>query len=311
MSEYEDQNKPQEPQIDTESTAKMTAIGLAIATVGFAIFYRVVEHMNFGHTSLMFIGIPALLAILLAMTPRAKSATGAILKGMTLCLLIVAPLLGEGAVCIVMAAPIFYAIGIPIGLVIDWNRKRKSVTLSCCALVLLPMSLEGVVPQLTVGRMQTVAVTHVVDGTPEDVAAALAKSPRVNTPLPGIFPRMGYPKPLEAWGEGLETGDTRTIHFAGVEDAPPGDVVMRVSESRPGFARFDAVSDTTKLGKWLHWDNSQVTWRAVDKDHTAVTWQIQFDRELDPAWYFGPWERLAVHDAAGFLIEANATPVRQ
>jgi hypothetical protein len=46
----------------------------------------------------------------------------------------------------------------------------------------------------------------------------------------------------------------------------------------------------------------------VDATHTEVVWTIHFDRQLDPAWYFGLWERLAVKRAALYLIEANATP---
>lgn len=311
MSEHDQKEVQSEPEEKPFGGAKWSIIGMAIASAIFAVCYGLVEHMKFGHTSLMFIGIPAVLAVLLAMTPMTKSATGGILKGMTLVMLIMAPIMGEGAVCILMAAPLFYLVGIVVGLVVDWQRKKRTVTLSCCALVLLPMSLEGVVPQLTFGRIQTVSVTRVVSGTPEAVAAALARSPRVTTPLTGVFPKIGFPRPLEAHGEGLEIGATRTIHFAGVEDAPPGDVVMRVAESRLGFARFDAISDSTKLGKWLHWDNSEVTWNAVDATHTEVTWRVQFERELDPAWYFTPLERLAVQDAAAFLIEANATPVRE
>jgi hypothetical protein len=292
------------------SRAQWTIIGIAIVTVGFGVLYRVVEGIDLGHTSLMFIGIRAVLAIRLALRPQAQSATGGIVKGITLAMLLTAPLLGEGFVCILMASPLFYLVGIIVGLVTDSQRNKRNITLSCCALVLLPMSLEGVVPALTFGRLQTVAVTRVVDGTPEQVEAALALSPRWSTPIVGFFPRVGFPQPLEAHGAGLEIGSPRVIHFAGAEGVPPGDLVMRVSVHRPGFARFDAVSDVTKLGYWLHWDNSEVTWRAVDATHTEVTWRIQFERKLDPAWYFGPWERLAVHDAAGFLIEANATPVR-
>jgi hypothetical protein len=39
-----------------------------------------------------------------------------------------------------------------------------------------------------------------------------------------------------------------------------------------------------------------------------VTWTVRFERQLDPAWYFTPMERAAVHEAAKFLIAANATP---
>jgi hypothetical protein len=52
-----------------------------------------------------------------------------------------------------------------------------------------------------------------------------------------------------------------------------------------------------------------VEWRDIDPTHTAVTWRVRFERQLDPAWYFMPWERAAVHEAAKYLIEANATPV--
>ena len=310
MSEYEEQEQPPKPWTQRFSRAQWTIMAIAVASAGFAALYRTSTRLGFLHTSVMFIGIPAILAILLAMTPKAKSATGAIAKGITFVLLIMAPLVGEGVVCILMAAPLFYLVGVLIGALVDWQRKKRNVTLSCCALVLLPMSLEGVVPQLTFNRLQTVSVTRVVDGTPEQVEAALALSPRLDTPIVGFFPRVGFPQPLEAHGEGLEVGSPRVIHFAGGEDVPPGDLVMRVSAHRQGFARFDAVSDVTKEGYWVHWDNSEVTWRAVNATHTEVTWRIQFERKVDPAWYFGPWERLAVHDAAKYLIEANATPVR-
>jgi hypothetical protein len=103
----------------------------------------------------------------------------------------------------------------------------------------------------------------------------------------------------------------RVIHFAGAEGDPPGDLVMRVTDSRRGYVRFATVSDGSKLTQWLLWKSSEVRWSAIDRDHTEVTWTIEFDRQLDPAWYFTPWERYAVGKAAAFLIEANATPTER
>src|SRR5207237_9436479 len=62
---------------------------------------------------------------------------------------------------------------------------------------------------------------------------------------------------------------------------------------------------------WLTWRSSEVRWNAVDADHTKVSWTLNFRRDLDPAWYFRPWERYAVHLAAEYLIENNATPERE
>jgi len=151
MSEFES------PEDQPRDRAKWVAVGLVVVSSAFAVLYKTAERTGFGHTSVMFLGIPAVLAILLALLPRAKSATGAILKGITFALLIVAPLLGEGYLCILIASPLFYVVGLIVGAAVDWNRKKRGITLSCCALVLLPLALEGVVPQLTYSRLETVA----------------------------------------------------------------------------------------------------------------------------------------------------------
>jgi hypothetical protein len=277
-------------------------------TVGSLLYRGLVSH-DLTHSAAMFIGIPAVLAILLAFTPRAKSLTGGIVKGITLFLLVIAPLLGEGYLCILIASPIFYLVGIVIGLIVDANRvgNRRKSTLSCIAIVFLPMCMEGVIPQFTFDRDQIVAATKIVDATPEAVEAALAQSPRLGTPLPAWL-NIGFPRPLAAHGSGLTVGATRTVHFDGAEGDPPGDLISRVTEHRPNFVRMETVSDTTKLTQWVRWQSSEVQWRAIDSQHTAVTWRVHFARQLDPAWYFVPWERFTVEKAAGYMIEANATP---
>jgi hypothetical protein len=161
-----------------------------------------------------------------------------------------------------------------------------------------------VVPQLTFGRDQSVEVTRLVGASVVEVEAHLARSPRVNTAIPTAY-KVGFPLPLDAWGEGLTVGDLRTIRFSGAEGDPEGNLVMRVSARGPGLARFEVVSDASKLRQWLRWKESVVRWEAVDAGHTRVTWRINYERGLDPAWYFGLWERVCVREAAAYLIEAN------
>ena len=281
---------------------------LAVACSVAGALYHGLRWSGYGHSAAMFLGLPAILATLLAMMPKAKTITGGIVKGITLALLIVAPLVGEGYLCILMASPLFYFVGVLVGTSVDSVRRRgnlgRNTTLSCVAVVLLPMCLEGVVPQLTPSRAETVFSTQVFAATPAQVQAALAQSPRTSARLPG-FLRIGFPRPLAARGCGLALDDTRTIHFAGAEGDPPGDLVMRVAAEHPGYAAFATVSDTSKLTQWLRWQSSEVQWAAVDAQHTRVTWTIHFQRGLDPAWYFGPWERYAVRKAASYLIQAN------
>jgi hypothetical protein len=289
--------------------SQYAVICLAIAFAAGSLLYRLLRHIQLGDSAAMFLGVPAVLAILVALTTKVKTVTGGIIKGITLALLIVAPLLGEGYLCILIAAPLFYAVGGIIGLIVDYVRKKKHATLGCIAVVLLPMCLEGVVPELTLDREQSVTVSRLIAAPVADVEEAMAKSPRVSTQLPAYL-RVGFPRPLAAWGEGLEVGATRTIHFSGAEGDPPGDLVMRVTERRPDSVRFETVSDGSKLTQWLLWQSSDVSWKPVDAGHTLVIWRVNFARQLDPAWYFVPWERVTVREAAKYLIAANAEPVR-
>jgi hypothetical protein len=291
----------------TIKPAQWWVIALVVACTCAALFYRIFINRGLGHSSAMFLGVPAVLAILLALTPKARTVTGGIVKGVTLALLIVAPLLGEGYLCILFASPLFYLVGILVGIGVDTFRRNRGTTLTCIAVALLPLCMEGVAPQLTWNRAQSVAVTRVIPAPVAAVEASLSQSPRVGTALPR-FLRIGFPRPLEARGHGLSLGATRTIHFAGAEGDPPGDLVMRIAERRSGYARFETVSDDSKLTQWVRWDDSEVEWAPVDGGHTRVTWCIHFERQLDPAWYFVPWERAAVRATATFLIAANATP---
>ncbi len=288
--------------------SQLAVIGLVLVTTVMAIYYRSVQHLGFLHTSALFIGLPAVLAIVLAMLPQAKSATGSIVKGITFAILIVAPLLGEAVLCIVIASPLFYLVGVGVGAAVDWSRRRKGLTLSCCALVLVPLSLEGVSPDLTFNRMQTVEVTRTVAGSADEVRAALAQAPRVYLRLPLLL-RFGFPRPIAAGGGGLAVGSERTVRFTGAEGAPAGDVVTRVTAVGDGYVRTEAVGDRTKLASWLRFRQQEVRWTPVDARHTRVTWSVTFERGLDPAWYFVPWERLAMREVAGYMIAANATPV--
>lgn len=282
---------------------------IAVAFMAGSVLYRYLIHVQYGHTAAMFIGIPAVLAIVLALTPKAKTVTGGIIKGITLALLVLAPLLGEGYLCILFAAPLFYFVGLLVGIGVDAIRetKRGSQTLFCIVVVLLPMSLEGVIPGFSFDRRQAVEVMRVVNAPAESVEEALASSPQIDIRLPS-FLRIGFPRPLAASGNGLSLGAERRILFSGAEGDPPGWLVMRVAERRPGYVRFETVSDGSKLTQWIRWDASDVKWTPIDARHTRLTWRVHFERELDPAWYFIPWERAAVRDAAKYLIEANATP---
>src|SRR5512147_1110095 len=77
-------------------------------------YYHVLVFHHLEQTSALFIGIPTLIAAICVLTAKPQSATGTALKSVTLFLCIAGALLGEGFICIIMAAPLFYLVAILI-----------------------------------------------------------------------------------------------------------------------------------------------------------------------------------------------------
>jgi hypothetical protein len=71
---------------------------------------------------------------------------------------------------------------------------------------------------------------------------------------------------------------------------------------------FVCLADETKIAEWLGWQSAEVSWTDLGDGRTRVRWTLRYQRRLDPAWYFGPWEAAATTAAADYLIQAAATP---
>ena len=78
-----------------------------------SLFVRVVSSLHLEQTSILFVGLPAIVTVLVikfAKTP--KTARGVAFQSITIFLLMSSVLFGEGLICILMAAPIFYGLGL-------------------------------------------------------------------------------------------------------------------------------------------------------------------------------------------------------
>jgi len=291
-------------------TIAAIAITLAVSSVCF----RLLIFGRLEHTSLVFIGIPAILAIVTAMFPVPKTTTGVILQSIALALLLAGVALGEAFVCILFAAPLFFFVGTLIGLFLDYARQARGkptdrpLTLRSVVLivaVLAPPSLEGVVPGFELERHETVTATRLVQASANDIATLLAQSPRFDRPLP-LFLQLGFPRPGVTEGTGVRPGDVRRVQF--LHGHHPGTLVLAVRDFGPGHVDFDIQSDDSYITHWLSWQRSEVRWRPVGSALTEVSWTLMYRRRLDPAWYFAPLERHGVRLAAAYLIDTLATP---
>ena len=297
------------------SPAQISLAGL-IGAVGLGMLtYKLLTAEHLEQTAALFIGLPTLISVALALTPRwGRSSLGVIMKGLTIMLLMSALFLGEGFICVLMMAPIFYGTGVVVWLLtvlVGQLVKRlrgqppgKAFALAPL-LVMLPLSVEGLHERLSFDREETVRAEALVAATPEQVAAALAAPLRFERPLP-YYLRLGFPRPAEGAPLPLALGARRSIHFAGGE-GKPGDAVWEVAAIEPGRIRLRLISDSSHLAHWLAFEEVECAWRA-EGDRTRVEVTVKYRRLLDPAWYFGPWERYGVGLAAEYFAESQAAP---
>ncbi|MEA2642451.1 MAG: hypothetical protein QOF51_3845 [Chloroflexota bacterium] len=289
--------------------AQWGLVGLIVSLAAGMVGYQLAHYARIDQTAALFIGLPTLLAIALTLAPRAGSATGMIMKGLTIALLMSGPVLKEGFICILMASPLIYLVGAIVGKSLDADKRREEEggtrLYSFILIPLLLASMEGVTPALMLPTAMTVQADRSVTASPEAVEAKLASTPDFSRPLPA-FLQMKFPQPVDGEGGGLVVGDRRTIHYAG--KAAPRELVFVVAERSPGYVRFHALSDNTKISEWLAWQDAEVRWQATPGGSTAIQWTLHFERRLSPGWYFGPLESYGATEAAGYLIDSLATP---
>lgn len=303
------------------TAAQKWLVGFILVLAAASVAYRLVYASGAQQTAALYVGVPTVLAVGLALLPRSTSATGALLKGATLAMLLACVILPEGLLCLLFAFPLVTLIAVIVGVPIDWARTRRrgeGRTLMAVTLPLVVLSLEGVVGS-PFDATDRAAASITVEATPEEVAEALSRPPTFDAELPP-FLTIGFNRPVGSTGSGISVGDERSIDFAGgTHDDHPlrlfgltgersvdhhSHMQLTVVESEPGRVVFAIEHDTTMLARWTDLERAVVTWEAVDATSTSVTWSLEYERLLFPTVYFAPVQRYGMDQAAGYLLDA-------
>jgi hypothetical protein len=257
-------------------------------------------------SAMVFIGLPTLLALAIAVSPPAKSLHGMTFKGITLGVLLAAVLAHEGFICVALAAPLVYGIAHLVAATIEDSDRR---TYAVVPLALL-LGLEGFIPGLRFDPDQSVTVTHTVSLSPAVVAERIAAGPDFSGVHRPVLLAM-IPLPGHVTGSGIDVGDGWDFVFHGDNHGPGGELVCRISavQLSPSGGRVDfaVVSDTSVVHRWLSWTSAELTWSAAPAG-TTVTLTLHFTRALDPSWYFGPLEQLMVGSGGDVILDSLGLP---
>lgn len=286
------------------SRANWILAGLIVA-FGLVVFGYTVRSGR-GDSALLFVVLPALLAAALALTPG-RTTHGRVFRVTTIVLLLAAVALHEGAICVLIASPLVYAVAHGTAALIRLARRSRMLAVLPLPLLLLG-GIEGTDQDLRIQPDQSVEVTRVVALEPAAVRDRLTAGPRP-TAL-GQFPLriLGAPTPEHVMGDGLEPGDRWMFGYHGSSHGAGGAIVTQVRAAGPGSIDFDVVSDDTITARRLRWRGASVRWHAAGAGRTEVTVVLEYQRRLDPSWYFGPIQDRLMHSGGEHLLDMLALP---
>lgn len=262
-----------------------------------------------GNSALLYIGVPTFIALAFT-TTTSKSILGATLKSITFVILISAPILQEGFICMIMAAPILYITGALVAWPIDHYRKNKTNSTKLNSFIIptlfVLMSMEGVMDETSFNRINTIEHTEVIDASASQIKDRIASSRKIK-PSNSLFGKL-FPQPDKINAEGISIGDKHWTDISYLKwiywNEKRGKTLFEVTENRDNFLRFQPISDKSYLSSYLTWKDSSVSLQAVSAKQTKVTWRISFQRDIDPAWYAQPLQRYAVSLVAKQMVES-------
>ena len=284
------------------NTKQWSLIGLVLALLLASITYRIITGFGYSRSGLMFIGLPTILSMLLILSDSSSaSPSGRVFKGVTLFLLMMGILAWEGLICIIMAAPLFYLLAFTVQWIISLI-KNCSRMYSFTALFIVFMALEGVHQSVEFERENKVQIIRVLDLSESELIEQFSHAPDFSRNVPKFF-KMGFPVPINCTAEGAfyEEGSVRyQAHFTGPDDFE-NELHIHATRIAENEIEFNFVEDSTKIGSWLTWKKASLKW-AVEGEKLTIVWDIEFQRNLDPYWYFSPIQNYAVRLANNYLL---------
>ncbi len=222
------------------------------------------------------------------------------------------PLLGEGALCVVVVAPIYLLVSAVTGGITGAIVRGRRLPPGPFVVLLLFLPAVGtwLEPQLLRGPrpVVTIADSVVVDAPRDVVWATISRLnlgfPERPTAPPAALLSALLPRPIALTGAGVARGDFRRIVFDN------GTLLATVTRSEP-HRRFDIDLRVEQAGReffdhWAELLDATFTFDEVAGGRTLITHATRYRPRVSPRWYFEPIERLFAKTIQSFLLDEFA-----
>ncbi len=278
---------------------------MLIASVAFGIIYRLTEKTGMVQTYAMFAGVPLLIGVLVAYMTRPQSGLGTTIKVVTILLCVVCPLLGEGSICILMAAPLFYGFAVVGYFLVAaiMSKVRPNRRGGPLAIVLIPF----VMAMLTSDRSHiahpttnTVTDEIFVAAAPERVMQTVLQTDLVANDFP-LFLKLGFPLPTRMERE--PNGRTR-LHFDPRSESWPGTntiVSRQTVDTTHRTVTYEILEDGTKLARWMTFRRTGFRVEPC-KGGSMLFQTTTYQQRMQPGFYWNTTESFAMGQMHGYAL---------
>ncbi|MEO1239920.1 MAG: SRPBCC family protein, partial [Pseudomonadota bacterium] len=163
--------------------------------------------------------------------------------------------------------------------------------------VMLVSALEGVPHSYSFQKADRALISVDVAAPKETVWQVMETATAPQVPLPAIL--AAFPKPIDVvTDEGTKLGARREVAFSGREGE--GRLRLTVTDRSESHAHFTVVSDTSPYAQWISFQDLTYT-VAPTPQGTTLSVALAYERDLSPAWFFGPMMRGAGYFAVRVL----------
>ncbi len=247
--------------------------------------------MELKTTSALFIGLPMLIGLLVVNLTRTRDTFEMTVKVTVIILCLVAPLLGEGSICILMMAPIF--LGINLILVLIYQSIRNKYLM--CFIVFLPFFTGFIEKNSLIQEQEFLKMTTetIVTGTFEEWQNKISSSTYISKNVP-MFLNLGFPLPTKI-------SDHNSQILINFDKGGFWDVSKKVKK---GSIRYALIKDTSKINDWIKIKGSHVEITKINNQKTLIKQTTSYYSKVFPRWYFSPFQKLAVKQLHQFAISS-------
>jgi hypothetical protein len=220
-------------------------------------------------------------------------------------------LLFEGFICVIMAAPIYIVFAM-LAIAMTPNKEdperfKKSDVFraSFVPLAVIILSVEGLTDTTSFPREEVIARTHVLNLTPEEIHANLARPVHLDAKRSAFLSIFPLPERVDA--PKFAKGETHKAFFTyrrwGFTNVHEGETHLYIKTVEPLLIETEVTQDTSYFSHYLTVHGTKIELAPQADGTTQVSLTIRYRRELDPAWYFGPMQRKAIGESADYLLE--------